>query len=249
MSASPSVSVLASDYGYHPSILPLNKSLRPSASTLRLTLEIDWDPPDPAQALSNLESDLLRVCPSLGEHQCRGPVQYHVHGPSPGWTSKVRGRWLGVEPGLALAHLIEHVMIDAVAFVTGLQRVSGVTGAHQDSERRFDVYVECPDYPVSLLARYVGISWVLTLLQRGSLDSAGAQTLRVARLIYNLGPRTLDPSLVAVEVGMDEADALEILERLEVAGFARRNGYTVNLSGTPYFRLSSDGARRSGSTI
>ena len=150
---------------------------------------------------------------------------------------------MGVEPGLALAHLIEHVMIDAVAFVTGLQRVSGVTGAHQNSERRFDVYVECPEYPVCLLARYVGISWVLTLLQRGSLDSAGAQTLPVARLIYNLGSRSLDPRRAAVEVGMDEADALEILERLEVAGFARRNVYAVNLSGTPYFRLSSDGAR------
>ena len=243
MSPSPSVNVLASDYGYHPSILPLNKSLRPFASTLRLTLEIDWNPPDPAQALSKLERDLLVVCPSLGDHHCRGPVQYHVHGASRGWVAKVRGRWLGVEPGLALAHLIEHVMIDAVAFVTGLKRVSGVTGAHQNSTRRFDVYVECPDYPICLLARYVGIAWVLTLLQRGSLDSAGARTLPVARLIYNLSPGSLDPTRAAGEAGMDEADALEILERLEVAGFARRAGYTVNLSGTQYFRLESDWAR------
>lgn len=153
----------------------------------------------------------------------------------------VRGRWLDVEPGLALAHLIEHVMIDAVAFVTGLERVSGVTGAHQDSERRFDVYVECPDYPVCLLARYVGIAWVLTLLRRGSLDPAGARTLPVARLVYNLRPRSLDPGRAAGEVGIVEAAALEILERLEVAGFVRRAAYTVNLSGTPHFRLTSDG--------
>lgn len=206
--------------------------------TLRLTLDIEWDPPDPARALSNLESDLR-------DHHCRGPVQYHVHGASRSWTPKVRGRWLGVEPSLALAHLIEHVMIDAVAFVTGLERVSGVTGAHQNSERRFDVYVESPDYPVGLLARYVGIAWVLTLLQRGSLDSAGARTLPVARLIYNLRPNSLDPSRAAEEVGMDEADALEVLERLEAAGFTRRYEYAVNLSGTPYFRVLSDGARAS----
>jgi len=67
----------------------------------------------------------------------------------------------------------------------------------------------------------------------------------VARLIYNLRPNSLDPSRAAEEVGMDEADALEVLERLEAAGFARRYEYAVNLSGTPYFRVTSDGARTS----
>ena len=81
-------------------------------------------------------------------------------------------------------------------------------------------------------------------------DSSGSLTYQSASLQHRPfaesdGLRTLDPSRAAEEVGMDEADALEVLERLEAAGFTRRYEYAVNLSGTPYFRVLSDGARAS----
>ena len=253
MKTHPSVNVLASDYGYHPSILALNQSLRPDTPTLRLTLEINWNPRDPVRSLSDLETGLLEVCPDLGRHHCRGPAQYHVHAALRNNAQNGDGREFAtqdhlpfrqraagaIEPSLALAHLIEHAMIEAVAFLTDSEKVSGVTGAHRYSVRRFDVYVECPDHTVGLLARYVGITWILSLLRRGSFDRAESLALQGAKLLYNRRPDSLEPAHAAEVLGIEAELARDILDRLEAAGFARRAVYTLNQSGTPHFQVSA----------
>ena len=52
---------------------------------------------------------------------------------------------------LALAHLIEHAVIDFESAITRATRISGVTGARRSPPGRFDLMVECPDPAVGRL--------------------------------------------------------------------------------------------------
>jgi hypothetical protein len=147
MGGAPRIRVLTTRLGLFPSIQSLNPSLGPDRWTIRLELEVDWAPVDPLRSLMVLEEGLLEVCPSLNAHRCGGPVEYHVRSFARGEQNGLEGGH-HPEPALALAHLIEHVMIDAIAFVTNASSVSGATGARRGSTKRFDVFVECRDAAV-----------------------------------------------------------------------------------------------------
>src|SRR5207249_4079415 len=115
MDAPPLVRILRSEFGAHPETLPLNPALRPGVSTVKIVLEVVWAPPDPVAALEAYETALAAALPGLHRHECRGPSQYHV-------LARRRGNGIAecagpIEAPLSLAHLLEHLIIDAVSFV------------------------------------------------------------------------------------------------------------------------------------
>jgi hypothetical protein len=202
--------------------------------TLRVELEIEWEPANAVRALSTLETSLPAVCPGWNAHRCGGPPEYHVRSFAAGDGAAERH----VEPALALAHLIEHVMIDVIAFVTSASSVSGVTGAKRGTRRRFDVFVECRDPAVGALARHLAISWATAILRDGGIDTEDARILAVARALYRRGARVFEPDRVAEETGLPGEEAARLLEALEAAGFAARLAFTMNFSGQPYYGVA-----------
>ncbi len=143
---------------------------------------------------------------------------------------------------MVVAHLVEHVMIDAVSFVTGEPIVSGVTAAHRSSKTRFDIFVESPDPAVASLAGQLGLSWVMAALRGVTFTDEGRPTLELARRFYESRPRDLGIDALAHEVASGPADVLETLAKLESAGFLRRSPYTVNFSGMPRYHCC-DGSK------
>jgi hypothetical protein len=204
--------------------------------TLRVELEIQWEPEEPVRALSSLEASLLTVLPGLNAHRCGGPPEYHVRT----FAARRRDGSAGpvVEPALALAHIIEHVMIDAIAFVTTASSVSGVTGARRGSNRRFDVFVECRDPAVGALARHVGVTWTTAILRDGSMDPSRVRILAAARTLYRRGARVFEADRVADEMGLRGSEASGVIEELEKAGFAARLAFTMNFSGQRYYGMA-----------
>lgn len=231
------IQIQDSDLGSHPEALALNDSFRSDVPILKLSVEIDWEPEDSRGALSALEARLVKFCPSLREHQCRGEAQYHILRSINGEGRQVESPETPTEAALALAHLFEHVLIDTIAFITDAATVSGATGALKGSRNRFDLFLEAPD---ALAARFtVGLarSWVSDLVAGQSLNGEGRMTLELARYLYNTRPDAVEASGVARGLGRDRSAVREGLGWLERRGLARRIGYSMNFSGLSYYAL------------
>ena len=227
-----SLRVLATGYGTYPQILRLNPKFRPGALTLKLILEVSWTPWKPAEALSSLRTKLLRVSPSLQRHECRGPEGYLLFGPGASDDINVT-----VEAALALSHLVEHVLVDIIAFVTGAPIISGVTGARKESSNHFDVFVECPDPLVARLALRLVLSWFSKLLEGKRLGSESGPILELARHVYSRRPEVVRPDRAARELGRDPNEILDHLKWLERTGFVCNVQHTMNFSGHTYYSL------------
>jgi hypothetical protein len=237
MAGAPRIRVLTTRHGLFPSIESLNPSIKPGRWTIRLELEIEWEPADPVRSLALLEEGLLDVCPSLRAHRCGGPAAYHVRSFAKG-APRAPDDPAPVEPALALAHLIEHVMIDTVAYVTAASTVSGVTGARHESRTRFDVFVECRDPAVGALAWHLGVAWTSSLLRGDAVDRRETRILDVARSIYRSGARAFEAHRVAADAGLRADETEDLLGVLAAAGFASPAPYTMNFSGQRYYGVS-----------
>jgi len=216
------VRVLEISLGSFPKIEHLNPSLRTGSPKIKVILQVQWKPRDPVLALATLQNDLVTMFPSLSEHDCRGPSEYHLRalasrGGVPTPSTPGGGE---IDAAVALAHTIEHVMIDAISFVTGAPIISGVTAALRDSEDLFDVIVECPDPIVGRLAIHVSLFWIMPLLRSGSADPLAKPLLELARTLYNQQPRSLDSAAAASSLGLPLPEVIAALQLLEGFGYA-----------------------------
>jgi hypothetical protein len=218
------IRVVASDFGLHPQVLTLNPRFRPDVPRIRLDVEIAWKGRDPHGALASFEDALVSVCPTLREHECRGHPEYRILTRRSG-RSRKRSR--SAEPfdmPLALAHLLEHLMIDAIAWVTGETLISGATGARRDSPQRFDIFVECPDPVIASFAVQLSHSWMNTLLRGKLLDGTGRPTLQLAQTLYQGRPGPLAVADLAARIDRHPRELSHALQWLEENGFVRREG-------------------------
>ena len=217
---SATIRILRTEFGRFPHILPLNPELRPGSSSLRVTLEVEWAPPDALPLLGRYQQELARVLPALDQHRCRGPAHYHfarIDGNGAG-----TGRSNGVEPALALVHLAEHLAIDVIAYVTGLDSVSGVTAAMAASRTRFELFVECPRSALAPLAVYQAFSWIAALLRGDPLAVLEKEMLFLGRALYRHDATPLEVARLASEAGVPEPRVLDALGRLVSLGVACR---------------------------
>ena len=233
MSGEVRILIAGSEVGSYPKVLPLNSRFRSDLPLLKLQVDIDWNPRAPAQALSSLEKRLVELCPSLRRHECRGHRRYHILCSD---EQKETGRE-PIEVSLALAHLLEHVLIDALAFITSAPLVSGITGAHKDSARRFDIFVECPDPSLAPLVVRLAVSWISALLDGTSLDGAGRPTLELVRVLYQKRSEPLPIEKMAEQLGREPDAVRACLLWLEQNGFARKEPCAKNRRERDCYRL------------
>ena len=224
------IRILGAAVGRFPQVLSLNPAFRPELNRLKLTLDIDSRLADPQTTLLDVEEELLLVCPSLQWHQCRGPHEYRL------FESQAAARAAPpIEANLALAHLIEHVMIDTIAFVTDAESVSGITGAHTNSDYRFDIFVECPDESVLALAGYVGITWIASLLRGEGVNEVSHAALALARFLYWHQPRAVSVRCAAQHLQSAPEEILRAFSWLRAIGWAHEVPHTINFSGLSAF--------------
>lgn len=229
--------ITGSEIGSYPKVLPLNSKFRSGVPLLKLQVEIDWKPRSPALALSALEQRLMELCPSLRHHECRGHRPYHI-------LCSDEQKAAGHEPlevSLALAHLLEHVLIDALAFITSAPLVSGITGAHKDSTRRFDIFVECSDPSLAPLVVWLAVSWLSASLDGTPLDGAGRPALDVVRVLYQKRPEPLPVEDLAAQLGRDPGAVHATLLWLEQHTFVRRESGAKHHGRRDGYRLQSHG--------
>ncbi len=227
------------DLGSHPEAHLLNAAFRPGALVLKLCVEIDWEPTESPAAVGAIESNLVTLCPSLREHECRGREEYHILRSTNGRGLQLEESETPFEAALALAHLYEHVMIDTLAFITDERVVSGATGALKGSRTRFDIFVESPDAVAARLAVGLATRWMTVLAAGESPNGAGGRaTLELIRHLYRAQPEIIGVDEISRELGLSPAKVHEGLLWLESSGLTSRIPYSMNLSGFPYYVLT-----------
>ena len=238
----PDVRVVTIDFGPLPLARTLNPRLSTDRSLLLATLDVAWTPVDPIAAVARLEERLLAFLPGFADHECRGAERYHVFAQAsrnrrPATPGGPAYSCTSFEPTLALAHLIEHAVIDFECAILDERRCSGVTAAHRSPPGRYDLMVECADPHVGRCCLAMAMAWLTAAAQGRDLGPAEREVLAAARLAYRRGGQALWPPGVARALSWPEPHARRALAALRDLGFLSESAYTVNLSGLPEYRL------------
>jgi hypothetical protein len=241
MSAPPAVTVRRILYGILPEALLLNPRFVPNHPLLLATLEIRWKPLRPRHAIAALERELLAFSPSFARHECRGDGAYHLLAAGEkGETPAEEEAWSAIrsfEAPLALAHLIEHAVIDFQTGVTAARRCSGVTAAYLRDSTRFDLLVECREPEVGSCCLLLAVSWITRALAGKAPAAPEREVLEVLRLIVASGRGSWVAPSVARSLGWSEARGERALAALRKSEFLEDCPGTMNFSGCREYRV------------
>ena len=246
----PALRTVKLDYGFSEAAVNLNRKFDPASPLLIVTLDIQWEEQDTYSSISLLEETLMGFSPTFEKHECRGEQIYHVFlgagrpypAPPEGSAAADDGSTAGLEPfdgRLALAHLIEHAIIDFQCAITHRRRCSGVTAAYRQLAGRFDVIVECANRRLGMVCLSLAVSWLTSALGGKTLGAAEKEVLTVARLAHNRRG-VLTPPAIARVLGWSEPRAQRALSALRDAGYLDQASYTLNFSGIPEYQVSGD---------
>lgn len=239
----PDIRIHGVEHGALAQAAALNRKIDPAIPILKVALEIHWEDPAAAERLVSIEAGLRRFSDTISHHQCRGLRAYRVFGPATeeGGAGHPRrqGDGAGPPPGfdaaLALAHLIEHAIIDFQSFITGARRCSGVTGALTDPPGRFDLMVECPDPLAGRCALALAVTWLGTIASGGDLPETEKDLLAASRAVLRCPARRRTSSAIAGRLGWTERRADRALNSLCEMGCLGREAYAFNFSDIPSY--------------
>jgi len=238
MSESPDIRILSVDHGEFPVAATLNSKIDPEVAILKVGIEIEWDDPDAAATLGRVEAGLRGLSDTFAHHQCRGLTEYRVFRRPPGRNGNPKRRRglpegknaAPFDPSLALAHLIEHAIIDFQSYIGGATRCSGVTGALVDEPGRYDLMVECPDPIAGRCALALAVTWLSEIASGADLPEAEKDLLAASRAVIRCGARQRTASSVAGSLGWTEGRAENALASLCQMGCLGREPYAFNFS-------------------
>ncbi len=236
MPTAPEIRVAKIEYGPLPEASVLNPRMTAGSPLLLATLDIRWDPDDPVPAVARLEAALASFRPGLDQHECRGLPRYHVLAlVRPASTQAAADG--PFEGALALAHLVEHAVIDFQCSILDQTRCSGITAAHRAPRGRYDLMIECPEQHVGRCCLVLATTWLTSMARGHTLGTAEREILTAARLAYARRGETLRPMAVARSLGWPEARAASALSALRDVGYLVEATDTVNQSGVPEYRI------------
>ena len=246
MTRTPEVQVVQIDYGPLALAASLNRAIARDSPLLKATLDVRWDEADAATQLHRIETALAAFSPSFREHQCRGSRVYRVFpkeelalagaGGARGAAEDARPQ--PFDAGLALAHLIEHAVIDFESAITRATRISGVTAARRSPAGRFDLLVECPDPAVGRLCLALAVLSLTGAADARPPGRSERDLLATARMAYRHPERVFTPPGVARAFAwpIEQADAA--LSSLRQLGYLAPLASTVNISGVPRYTVT-----------
>jgi hypothetical protein len=242
----PVVQVIETVYGPMEQATSLNRRMARGGPLLRATLDVQWADPRAVQVLSRVEAALVAFSPSFCRHQCRGPHAYHVFARERPAAAVRNGRHavaqgsrdMPFDARLALAHLIEHAVIDFESAITHETRISGVTGAHLRPPGRYDLMVECPDPAVGRLCLALAIVSLTGAADSRPPGRGERDLLATARATYRHPGRVWTPPGLARVLRWPIARAEVALSSLRDLGYLVPLSSTMNFSGVPCYQVA-----------
>ena len=203
----PNMKILGVSYGTFESISHLHRNFQNGVKRLRITLEVNRNGNG---NFSNVFNQLLALLPTLAQHKCCenwiGPQ------PAPKLTSGISIKKVG--DNTDFAHLAEHVMIDLMCNIGGMQICSGITCGYESPRNRFDLFVECPRKRIGLFSANLAVHLIDYLLSQGKLPENSRETLDLAKLLQNPGRKKLNIQKLSQNNGWDKKTLKSVWKKL-----------------------------------
>ena len=139
---------------------------------------------------------------------------------------------------LALAHLIEHSVIDFQCAITDQKRCSGVTAAYRRPQGRFDIIFESPVRRLGMSCLALAAEWLPSALAGKPLGAPERAILAAARFLYGHPGKTLTAPELAKALCWSARAAEKTMSALGEVGYLDVTPCSFNFSGIPEYLLS-----------
>ena len=196
----------------------MNPRFRPGSQKVKMVLDIQLTTVSGDTGLSLILLKLMQLLPTLEKHQC-GEHLFDC------LKSDTKDHPLSHPDKVTdIAHLIEHVIIDLQAKVTGMDSCSGITCGYKNPDSRFDLFVECKDKKVGLFSAFFAVDLFGNLLTRKNLSKTYPALIDLVKYLYRnkllqdqIG---FDPmvSRISSELGWKKSFVLSLLRKLKQFG-------------------------------
>ncbi|MGB7061103.1 MAG: hypothetical protein WBF13_01965 [Candidatus Zixiibacteriota bacterium] len=207
-------------YGEFPEICGLNPRFRSKSKKVKVVVDIrvpqiQKGNPD----LSSTFGRLMRLLPSLERHQCGEHFLENLRSGNKGPHSRPRDEITD------MAHMMEHVIIDLQANITGMDSCSGITCGYKNPSFRFDLFVECRDKKVGLFSTLLAADLLKALLTKKILSGRYRALIDLAKYLYAnrslVSLAQLEPAVsrISSEFGWKKRFVLSLVGKLRDFGF------------------------------
>jgi hypothetical protein len=226
------IQVVSLGFGRYLVAEPFNPAFRAGHPKMCLTVDVV----DGGVATdAALYERLKRAFPGLASHACRAQGRAR----SPRGVVLLDG-----EPAANRAHLLEHLVLEALSFLDGVRRLSGVTCGYETPRERSDIFVECERPESGTLAALMAVEAMNCAVRGEPLAPRFPDMLVCARELRAHAAAPWLAAGLARATGIPKDRASAALEGLSRVDVVREEDYSVNLSGEPIYRfVGSSGAR------
>ncbi len=202
-----SLEVLGAALGAFPEVSRLNPEFVPGRMRLKLTLRIeDRGLPSSRSLFEALEESF----PTLTRHRCcgRGALSGEVGGPD-------QDR----DPGVNVAHLVEHLIIDVQHFIGRMSICSGITCAYRSPLDRYDIFVEAPEEKVAMLGASVAVGVSGDLLAGRPVDPHYRCIVETARAARDGAGKAVRSLALPLESAWGSEAVSQAIDYLRIQGY------------------------------
>jgi hypothetical protein len=213
-------------YGEFPEICGLNPRFKPKSRKVKVVIDVHLPESRKGnQDLSSAFGRLTKLLPSLERHQCGEHLLEDLKSGSRNFRSQHPDQITDI------AHMMEHVIIDLQANITGMDSCSGITCGYKNPSCRFDLFVECRDKNVGVFSALLATDLLKVLLSKKILSGRFRALIDLAKYLYanksllRLTQLETVVSRISAEFGWKRRFVLSLLEKLREFGFiaARRS--------------------------
>jgi len=168
-------------FGKFPEISYLNPRFRPGSLKLKLVLDVSSRGKTKKINFEKLYKKIHRLFPTLHKHKCCVSLLY-------GSLDSLAKKDLPIEEvgGVTdLAHLLEHMIIDLVSFISQMKTVSGITCGYKIPLNRFDLFVECKEKNVARFSCHFSLFLLKEFLSKKRLSKRHQRIIQLAKYIFD----------------------------------------------------------------
>ncbi len=167
-------------YGKFPDISFLNPNFKTDSTKIRVVLDIFLSG-EKELNLSSTYKKVHKLMPTLSRHQCCVSMFYgslNQEERDSGVPLKKIGDITDI------AHLMEHMIIDLQAHISGMDSCSGITCGYQDPDFRFDIFVEYKDKDMARFSSYLTLDLMKKILSGKKVFPKYQKIIQLAKYLH-----------------------------------------------------------------
>ena len=171
--------IVGISYGKFPDISFLNPNFKYASSKIRVVLDV-FLPRKRKLNLSSTYKKAHKLMPTLSKHSCCVSMFYgSLHKEEEGGVPLKK-----IGDITDIAHLMEHMIIDLQANISGMDSCSGITCGYEEPGFRFDIFVEYRDKDVARFSSYLTLDVMKRILSGEKIFPKYQRIIQLAKYLY-----------------------------------------------------------------